>query len=244
MSNIDLYLLGAGVQFPSHLSLETIEIFDRCNRVVTNLPSDHLSLLPKEICKRIESVWHLYQPGRLRVDNYADVVKAVLAAAEAKRPIAWLTFGHPMIFDSVTGELLQESRRRNWQTQVVPAISSIDTLLATIEFEPANGIFIYEATSLVRRQIQLNPRIATMLLQPSAFQSDRAMLRSQDVVVNLAPLCDYLKQFYPETHNCVFVRSANTDADDGRITWAELRDFEAVDAMAIAGSTLFIPAIK
>jgi uncharacterized protein YabN with tetrapyrrole methylase and pyrophosphatase domain len=244
MPQIDLYMIGTGIQFPSHLSLQTLEIVARCEVVFTNLPSERLHLLPTDVRNRMHSLWHLYQPNRLRRANYADVVRAVLDGAQHRRPAAWLTFGHPMVFDSVTAALLEQGRAKGWTTQVVPAISTIDTLIADLEFEPASGLCVYEATVVVSQNIVLSAGVATLLLQPSAFQSNRAMPRPEDVVVQLAPLRDYLCKYFPPNHSCAFVRSANTDGEEPLITWSELRSIAAIEPLKIAGSTLYIPAIK
>ena len=137
-----LYLLGAGVSFPEHLTLQTLDILGACNRICSNLPQSDLDLLPNDLRIKCRSLWPIYQENRNRSDNYEDVSRAVLEAADNEPPVAWLTPGHPLIFDSVSQSLLKSGRDRGWNVQVTPAISSIDTILAEVGYDPANGLLV------------------------------------------------------------------------------------------------------
>ena len=104
----DLYIVGTGIALPQHLTMETLEILRACNRVCTNLTDAQLASLPEEIRGKCQSLWPLYRADRSRLQNYADVQAAVAAAIERERPVAWLTQGHPRIFDSVSESLVKQ----------------------------------------------------------------------------------------------------------------------------------------
>src|SRR5882724_13292073 len=123
----EVYLVGAGIIFPEQLTIETVDILTKCKRICTNLPESNLEGLPQDLRDKCISLWSLYQDGRVRTENYADVFHAIVELIEIDSPIAWLTPGHPVIFDSVTASLLNEGISRGWNLRVVPAISSIDT---------------------------------------------------------------------------------------------------------------------
>jgi hypothetical protein len=80
-----------------------------------------------------------------------------------------------------------------------------------------------------------------MLLQPSAFQSDRARLSLDEIRLDLKPLQDYLVRYFPKNHRCAFVRSATMDTEDSLVTWTEVGEISTIAVASIAGSTLFIP---
>jgi Tetrapyrrole (Corrin/Porphyrin) Methylases len=231
---VDLYLLGAGVAFPDHLTLQTIDILSACRRICTNLPETRLSTLPADLREKCVSLWPLYQDGRLRWENYRDVTQAVLDEVENARPVAWLTPGHPTIFDSVTSALLQ----------VVPAISSIDTLLAELAYDPASGLAIHDATGLVRRKIPLLRSVALLLLQISVFMSDRAHISLAQGRPDLNPLRDYLVKYFPSTHKCAMVRSSSVLTEPPKITWIALSDLPSVPVDVSAGASLFVPRME
>jgi precorrin-6B methylase 1 len=239
-----MYLLGAGVAFPDHLTVQTIDILSSCRRVCTNLPELRLSTLPADLREKCVSLWPLYQDGRLRHDNYRDVTHAVLAEGEKARPVAWLTPGHPMIFDSVSKALLDASHLRNWKVAIVPAISSVDTLLAELAYDPATGLLVHDSTGIVLRKIPLVDSVALILLQPSTFLSDRAQLSLNHGAPDLSPLRDYLGRYFPLTHRCALVRSSALAARPPDITWTTLSDLPEVPMSVLAGASLFLPRVE
>ncbi|MFT4114269.1 SAM-dependent methyltransferase [Silvibacterium sp.] len=241
---VDLFLLGAGVAFPDHLTVQTIESLSVCRCICTNLPAERLSNLPEDIRSKCISLWPLYQDGRIRSENYSDVTEAVLQQAESSLPIAWLTPGHPMIFDSVSKALLKAAQARNWRFTVVPAISSLDTLLAEVAYDPASGLAVYDATGLVRRGISLVPSVALVVLQISVFLSDRAHITLRNTRPDLSPLRDHLLKFFPGEHPCAVVRSSSSITQPPQITWVELNRLADVPVEVLAGASLFVPRLE
>jgi hypothetical protein len=241
---VDLYLLGAGIAFPDHLTVQTIDILSTCRRICTNLPDYRISTLPTDLREKCLSLWPLYQDGRIRRENYRDVAQAVLRETEKARPTAWLTPGHPMIFDSVSHALLKAARKRKWGVSILPAISSLDTMLAELACEPASGLVIHDATGLVRRKIPLVPSVALILLQISVFLSDRAHISLEQGRPDLGPLRDYLLQYFPAEHKCAVVRSSAISTEPPEITWMGLSDLVSVPTDRSAGATLFVPRVE
>ncbi len=243
-SNVDLYIVGAGVAFPHHLTLQAIEILSACTAICTNLPQESVSRLPFDLSQKCRSLWPLYQEGRIRSDNYRDVTEAILKEVETSPPTAWLTPGHPMVFDSVSTALLKAAALRKWSTRIVPGISSIDTLFADIEYDPAQGISIYDATSLVCRNVPITTSTPLILLQVGAFLSERAQLTLKTAALDLCPLRDYLVKYFPIGHECALIHSSYRIDLTPRIIWTTLRELPLLTAADYAGGNLFIPAVK
>jgi hypothetical protein len=237
----ELYVLGAGVSFPEHLSIETIEILGRCNTICTNLPEEHLSLLPPDLRAKCTSLWGMYKEGRCRDENYRDIVEEIFRTAESKRPLAWLTPGHPLIFDSVSASLLTLGRAKGWSVYLAPAISCLDTILGEVEYDPAHGLFVQEATVLFRRKIPIPPNTSVLLLQPTVFNTDYAVLSLQAGGPDLSPLRDYLLGFYEPGNRCAFVRSGSQFTGPAKILWCNISELATVRFRDVAGATLFIP---
>lgn len=238
---VDLYVLGTGVAFPGHLSIETIEVLEKCSVILTNLPQTHLSQLPADLRAKSRSLWEFYEEGRNRSENYRRVVEEVLRTTESNRPTAWLTPGHPLIFDSVSDALLVQGRAQGWTVCMLPAISCLDTVLSEVEYDPARGLFIFEATSLVRRNVGIPPETAVLLLQPSVFNIDQALNSLDCKGPDLSLLRDHLLRFYGDTHPTAFVRSASRWSGPAQITRCELGKIANVPFPVLAGTTMFIP---
>ena len=239
-NNIDLYIVGAGVSFPEHLTLQTLDVLAACRTICSNLPQSDLDLLPEHLRARCTTLWPLYQDSRDRSANYNDVTWAVIEAVERMQPVAWLTPGHPLIFDSVSQALLQEGLARKWNVSVLPAISSIDTVLAQLGYDPAHGLVVYEATALVAWNMPLVPHFATLLLQPSAFGTSNAHYGT-GWSPNLDSLRDHLRQYFPDDHQCAFVRSHSPQTGTAHVEWWPIGEMTGVPFDTVAGSTLFVP---
>jgi precorrin-3B methylase len=240
-ADADIYLVGAGIAFPEHLTIESIELLARCERIATNLPDALLGGLPEDLRSKCVSLSSLYQDGRLRTENYLDVFQAVVELAEIKTPVAWLTPGHPTIFDSVSAALLKEGKSRGWDVRVIPAVSCIDTLLAELGYDPAHGLLIHEATGLVRRRIPVTTSVAMMLLQPAVFDVDVAIIAGNSKGPDLSPLRDYLCEFHSAEHECALIRSSSKVGQRDLVTWLKLGELAAAPYQIVAGSTLFVP---
>jgi hypothetical protein len=240
-AQVDIYLVGAGIAFPDHLTIETIELLGRCERICTNLPDAMFANLPDDLREKCVGLSSLYQDGRLRTHNYHDVFQAVVEMAEIKPPVAWLTPGHPVIFDSVSAALLKEGRARGWSVRVVPAISCIDTLCAELGYDPAHGLLIHECTGLVRRRIPFVPSVALMLLQPAVFNVDTAIIAPTTEGPDLSPLRDYLCEVHAPAHPCALIRSASQVDQQDLVNWMPLHDLALAPYRIVAGSTLFVP---
>ena len=238
----DLYILGAGISFPEHLTTQTVEILRACRHIYTTLTETTLDRLPEDIRVKCVSLRRLYKDHRPRVENYQAEVQAVVDATAIERPVAWLTPGHPRIFDSVSEALIEAGRVRGWNVCVAPAISCLDTLLAEIGYDPAGGLLIHEATLLVARDVPLVPSVATLLLQPGHFGSSLAHITSPFAGLDLTRLRDHLRRFYRPEHRCAFVRSATHPGERYRISWIKLHNLTLASPDDVADSTLFLPA--
>lgn len=238
-ADADLYLVGAGIAFPDHLTLQTIEILSRCEEVYTNLPDNQLHALPPDLRTKCVSIWSIYQEERDRTENYSDVTTAIIDRAMSVRPFGWMTPGHPLVFDSVSQALLKAGQERGWTVKVVPGISSLDTIFAEVGYDPANGLMVYEANALVNTGVPILTNLAALLLQPGVFGSNLAHL-SGSWRPDLVPLRDYICQFHAPQHECAFVWSSNSH--DGRhMMWrCKVGELESMPAEA-RPSTLFIP---
>ena len=239
-ADADLYLLGAGVSFPDHLTIQTLDILSICEEVYTLLPNDRLDALPKDLRTKFVSIWSLLRDKRARSENYKDVTNAVIDRATLVRPFGWMTYGHPLVFDSVSQSLIKAGKERGWRVRVVPSISCLDTILADVGYDPARGLMVYEAYSLVKHDVPISTSLATILLQPSAFGTNRAHVTGT-WRPDLVPLRDHIRQFHASDHECAFVISSNRGDGQRRICWRKLGDLDSIPTEALGNSTLFIP---
>lgn len=240
-----IYICGIGVRAPHHFTIETLDALDKCTTIFSILKSAEKNVLPQSLQERFCSLWHLYKPGALRHKAYAAQIATVLEEAAKQPPVAYLTQGNPIFFDSVTQGLLEEGNKREIRVKVLAAVSSIDTILVDLQRDVAPGIQIYDASAVLLHKIDLRTDIPCLLLQPHIFGTLYVAGDHQPKADMFKPLRDYLLQFYDSDHEIISVTSATS-----RMITPILHRFQLVNlgnperTEHTMGASLFIPASK
>lgn len=167
---MDIYILGLGQRFPCHLTLEVMEVLDDYEVVYTLLTEDEIARLPADLAAKCQSVFNRYRPDRLRWENYAEVSKTILEVARRLSPLAWLTWGNPRVLDNVSQTLIDIGQAEGFSVVALPAVSTIDTVLVDVGYDPAAGLLVIEATSAVLYQTPLVPEVATLVVPARRFR--------------------------------------------------------------------------
>lgn len=240
----DISIVGSGIKFPEHLTLETIAVLEQCKSVYTI--ASHLSNeenTPPSLKSKIKNLWHLYQPDRLRKENYRAMTEAILNAAHQESPIAYLAGGNPVVFDSVTQWIIESAKEHNLTVKVFPSISSIDTIMVDLKYEVAPGLQIYDASMLIGLNIEPRVYISCILLQISTFGTSFTTAYRIPKKDFLAPLKTYLLRFYPLNHQVYLVSSAFSNKQTSKIVNISLEDIDDLNFEQIQGASLFIPPV-
>lgn len=238
----DIYIVGTGVRVPDHMTIEAIEALTRCREIYTILHPSMEALLPREIAPKIKSLWPLYTPGSYRRDVYDAEIATVLDAASQQKTVAYLAPGNPVIFDSVTHGIIAGAPARGLTVQVIPGISSIDSILVDLHLDLAPGIQIFDASFLLANNVELRPDVACILFQPTAFGTSYVTVGYQPLSTAFAPLREYLMRFYPPDHEIMYVTSAERTHEISRVVRFPLQELGGTqDTPQTPGASLFIP---
>jgi uncharacterized protein YabN with tetrapyrrole methylase and pyrophosphatase domain len=240
--NREIVIVGAGINTPAHLSIEAVKVLGTCHEVWTNIPESVQRALPDNFSAVVKSLKGFFVPDRPRIENYNAIVAHIIDVANQGGRIGYLTQGHPLIFDSVAAALIKQGKSNNIVVSVQPAISSIDTVLVDVLYDPAKGLQIYEATTFVREKIAFDTRAALLLLQPSVFGSRMPRLTASAPAPDLSALVTALRLSYPDDHPVQFVRSASATMVANIVT-ATVGSMNDLSASATLASSLFIPPL-
>ncbi|MFN8524547.1 MAG: SAM-dependent methyltransferase [Chloroflexota bacterium] len=242
-ASADIFVVGTGMACPEQLTQEAAAALRRC-RVVYTLLGDGLDTLDGWT-GRVESVSHLYRPGRWRPDIYQEVVETVLDATDRERPVGYLAGGNPAIFDYICSQIRDQGRARGLHVRTIAGVSSLDTVLLDLEHDIGHsGLQIYEASWFVRHRIEPRVDVPLLLMQPSAFGTNFATLGHAPTPRALEPLRHYLERFYPPAHPLVLVRSSGAWFEDPQIHRAPLADVCEVGLEILRGTSLYIPPLR
>ena len=243
MSSTTVYVIGAGVDPVRHLTIEAIEALGACKEIWTNVPIDVFRRLPEGLAQAVRSLKPFYKDNQPRRQNYADVTRHILARAGELGVVGYLTQGHPIIFDSVAANLYRDGTAQRIKVDIVGGVSSIDTVLLDVRFDPGGGLQIFEATSFVYDKLKFDTRGALLLFQPSVFGMPTPRLTASAPHPNLRDLRDALLLHYPAGHVATFVRSATSFNPPFMIN-VEIGALDTVAPSATLASSLFIPPLR
>lgn len=185
-----------------------------------------------------------YQDDRRRDLNYDVVVQAVLSAAAKVTSIGWLTWGSPRVLDSVSQKLMRVTLEQGFTVEVIPAISSIDTVLIDVDYDPVDGLMVIEGTTAIRARLTLTTEVAVLIFQPGTFGSDHPHLSETSPPVDLHALSDYLLRFYEPDHPAAFVSSSVHRDRTASKTWTTIANIGEVLPTVLRSSTIYIPRVQ
>jgi uncharacterized protein YabN with tetrapyrrole methylase and pyrophosphatase domain len=243
MSSTTVYVIGAGVDPVRHLTIEAMRFLGACKEIWTNVPIDVFRRLPGNLEPAVRSLKPFYKDNQPRRQNYADVTRHILARAGELGAVAYLTQGHPIIFDSVATNLYRDGAAQGRTVTFVDGVSSIDTVLMDVRFDPGGGLQIFEATSFVYDKLKFDTRGALLLFQPSVFGMPTPRLTANAPHPDLRLLRDTLLEHYPANHIATFVRSA-TSFNPPFMIAVEIGALDTVAPSATLASSLFIAPVK
>jgi siroheme synthase len=235
-----IVIVGSGIKVPDQLTLEAVEVLRRASEIWTNVAESEHGRLAEIVGHRPNSLWPFYQAGRQRLANYEAVTEHLIERANAVREVAYLTQGHPLVLDRVATNVLRRGRQSGLPVTVLPGLSSIDTLIADLEYEPARGLQVFDATNFVRRQMKADGHAGLLLLQPGVFGVEVPRLTADAPPPQLRTLRDALCQIYPEDHPAILIRSATTSMKR-RSFQTTVGLLDQAPPEALAASTLWVP---
>jgi siroheme synthase len=243
VAQASIVIVGSGIKVPDHLTIEALRVLASASEIWTNVPELEHAELAKVVGQAPHSLWPFFRTDRPRLASYQAITTHLLERARAVRHLAYLTQGHPLVLDRVATELLRQSNNQGVSvSSVLPGISSIDTILADIRYEPARGLQVFDATTFVRRETRIDGRAGLLLLQPGVFGTDMPRLTSNAPVPQLTDLQDALHKTYPGEHPAILIRSATASMAKQRFQ-TTIGDLHSVPATALAASTLWIPPL-
>ncbi len=203
----DIFVVGTGIESVRQLTLEAVDSLRACNTVFTVDHgfgvADFIASLGPEVIDLIPE----YKPGLHRLITYQRMAARVVEKAMANPPVALAVYGHPswLVFPA---ELIVEAARvMGLNVQVIPGISSVDTMVVELGIDPATrGLQIHEATGLVVFEHTIDPHVPCILLQVDAFRVETFNPKRNNPG-RLEELVRYLDRFYPPSHRITSVYS-------------------------------------
>jgi hypothetical protein len=241
-----LFIIGLGVKVPEHVTAQATMAMLRCTQIYSIVQEAPNLWLPSGKAGEIAvvSALRMYREGDLRSDNYQRTARAIVDAAAVGRTVGYVTYGNPMAYDSVAQNIIRFASEVGIKVEVIPGISSVDTLLCDLTFDMAPGVQIYEASWLIAFRIPLQVTTAAILFQIGSFGSLRTHYSTRPDARSLRTLVDYLCRFYPPSHQVFLVMSSMLEQRTPRIRRVALEDLCGLGPEASLGGSMYIPVLR
>ncbi|HVQ38477.1 MAG TPA: SAM-dependent methyltransferase [Pyrinomonadaceae bacterium] len=239
--SFDIALTGIGIGGFEQTTLQTIDAFKRA-RIIFHLTSYHQRL--KKYCANVVDLDKEYWTGEVDSEVYPRMANIVLDEAKKGPGVVMVGDGHPAYYDDVTWDIYRRGKRRGLDVRILPAISSIDSLAANCGLEINTGGFqIFDATTIVAINQDLNPQIDTLIMQIGWFGTSLVADITHSKRGRFKPLVDYLHRFYPADHR-VRVMSAPYSAGDAPVVIStKLESLDQHHKRIMPIMSMFVPAL-
>lgn len=205
---VDVHLVGYGMRLPNDLTLEALAVLQRCKRVFGAPPI----YAPEFNVPAMENLLELYSPGKGRIETYNEMAENVLEAAAADPPVAFATYGSPMVGTYAAHRILELAGERELTVHVTNAVSSFDGIFADLNIDPFFGVEIWEATTFLRLGIEPSGR-AHLLLPQAPVLGVAEGVDPETLELNASSeipvLRDHLLRFYAPEHKVHYVTAAS-----------------------------------
>lgn len=196
----DITIAGMGVKAVVQVTAETERRIRRCNEVLYNDSGVGTAEFLSARCPKVTSLYARYGEASNRMGSYHAMAADVIEAALDRRPVAFLTHGHPMVF-CYAGFLIRDlAAVLGLRVEVLPGVSAAACLMADLWLDPGvTGLQMFEATDILLRRRRLHPDVPALIWQVGNLET-RLYTTRPSAPQRLHRLRDWLLQSYPADH--------------------------------------------
>ena len=238
---LDIALTGVGIGGFSTTTLETIEAFKKA-RIIFHLTSYHRKL--QQYCTNVVNLEKQYWTGEVDTDVYERMANIILDEAKNGPGVVMVGDGHPAYYDDVTWDIYRRGRKRGLNVRILPAISAIDSMAANCGLEiDATGFQIFEATSIVAGNQDLNPHIDTLIMQIGWFGTSLIADINESKKGRFKPFIKYLRRFYPKDHPVRVMEAPFNEQNPPVVISTKLGSLDDHHKKIMPIMSMFVPAL-
>ena len=226
-----LYAIGLGIDCRLHITEQAKQTLRVCSKIFVLNPDTVALSLVRSLNPAAELIDcnKFYRGVKLRPNAYKIIARNVLKACTPHSNIGFVTYGHPMFLVSAVEQIIAKANETKINVQVIPGISSFDTLMSDLQVDPGYGVQIYDATLMLLTKPKINTEIPLIIFQMSNIMSlkiERKFIHHK----RLTKLREFLLTMYPSDHKC-------------RILSSPIRSYEPPKVSTVLLKTLDRPGV-
>jgi tetrapyrrole methylase family protein/MazG family protein len=242
MDKGSLTVVGSGIKFMSHLTIEAKSIIESADKVLYLVNEPAMKEWLSTHIRQAESLEEAYTQHALRSDTYKAITQTIIHSLKEHQHICVILEGHPTVFAKPALNAVIEAKKRGIRTSILPGISAEAYLFADLMIDPGScGCQSYEATDFLIHRRAFDGHSHLILWQISVI----GMLQNQDeydYAENLQILINYLYQCYPQDHEVVLYEGSQYPHIASNIKRIPLNHLPNATLTRI--TTLYLPPVK
>ena len=208
MTQSSLVVVGVGIKFVSHLSVEAKAYISQSEKVLYLVNDPLMKEWIEQLNPSSESLDHLYTQHELRVDCYNAITNYILETLVRYKNVCVVMYGHPTVFAQPALDAVKQAKKDGYSAKVLPAISAEDCLFADLLIDPGScGCQSFEATDFLIHSRQFDTTSHLILWQVGVIGA-LSHVKTQNDQNGITILANYLKQFYLPQY-AVFIYEAS-----------------------------------
>ena len=203
-----LTIVGAGIQFKGHLTLEARSHIEQADKVLYALTDPASMVWITQLNPTAES-FSDYLDGQPRRDAYRAWVEQMLAPVRQDKKVCAVFYGHPGVCVPPAHEAIRQARREGFVAMMLPGLSAEDCLFADLDVDPIeHGYQSFEATDFLIRPRAFDTSCALILRQIGTIGETIYQKKGADYRRGLRVLTETLTAHYGADHEIVVYEAA------------------------------------
>ena len=153
-----LTVIGSGIKFVSHMSLESKAYIEQADVVLMLVSEKHLEEWITSLNNNsINLSKKFYHGDQKRIKIYRDIVDYIINRVKKDQQVCFVTYGHPGIFAQAPHTAIKETKALGYTAKMTPGISAEDCLLADLAIDPGDhGCQQHEVTQFLVEQAKFD----------------------------------------------------------------------------------------
>lgn len=242
MSQASLTIVGVGIKFVAHLTMETKAYIEQSQKVLYLVNDPAMKTWLAKANPNAVSLDDLYVKYPLRQACYQAITQYILEQVRLNQHVCVVIYGHPAVLSQSAFDAVKLARAEGFDAIMLPAVSAEDCLFADLQIDPGRGgCYSCEATDFLIHDKQADSSSHLILWQVGGIGN---LTRTTEVFNHrpgIIELMKVLQQSYPDTHSVCVYQAAQYAAMQPSVQWVDLIDLPKANYSAL--STLYIPPL-
>lgn len=235
-----LTVVGMGMRAGLHMTVETRLAIEQTSRVLYVVADPVSEVCILKLNPKAESLWHLYQTGKPRIEIYESIIAKILDELESAGDVCVAFYGHAAVLSYPAWESIRRARATGRRARMLPAISTEDSLFADLGVDIGRaGLQSFEATRFLYYEYNFDTSAGLLLWQLGGLGETKWNPPHLAARPRIQVLTDYLEKFYGPEHEVYLYHAPQLPTSRALIERVALHDLPRAEFISI--STLYLP---